>query len=184
MADELNQLLHIYDAESISIRATAWARRNSGIGHLLTYPVPVVGGIRGLQGALDKLVADGETFQRALFETHGGVGHISFDGERIDADVLRSMYRGRGYEKIFPWALSKIYFNGCAIADGNDGWSFLDTAGSVFLRMAGGVTLAQTGPGRIVLPWAVMTGHVVHFSADTCYSFILAGGAVAGHRRD
>jgi hypothetical protein len=65
----LNRLLHIYDAESYSIRATAWARRNASIVvPLMVYPVPVEGGRWGLRTALDKLVKEGLTFQRCLVE--------------------------------------------------------------------------------------------------------------------
>ncbi|HEY3621145.1 MAG TPA: hypothetical protein VGL12_01890 [Roseiarcus sp.] len=189
MADDLNglnRLLHIYDAESYSIRATAWARRNASIvAPLMVYPVPVEGGRWGLRTALDKLVKEGLTFQRCLVETHGNVGAIFFDDERVDESNLVQLYGNRGYENIFSHVMAnKIYFNGCYIADDGGGWQFLDTVGRVFLRRAGGVVMAQTGAGRHLLGWTTLTGHIIHFGADTCYSTILPGGMAAGHTTD
>jgi hypothetical protein len=147
----------------------------------MVYPVPIDDGVAGLQRALDSLVSEGKTFARCLFETHGNVGRIAFNGQRLDANGLNAWFANRGYEKIFPYLWTRIYFNGCNISDNNGGWDFLDAAGRIFLRLGGGTTFAQTGAGRIP-PWGLLTGHIYHFGADTCYSFWLPGGQFNGHR--
>lgn len=178
----IDRLLHIYDASEYGIRATAWARRHADLMSVVTvYPVAVDDGWRGLRKALDDLVSDGQTFARALFETHGNAGAIYFDGERVDAGLLNRQFVNRGYEKLFPYLWSRIYFNGCDIADRGAGWDFLDAAGRIFLRLGGGVTFAQTDPGRLLFPWSTLTGHVIHFAADTCYSSFGPGGRLISH---
>jgi hypothetical protein len=189
MADDLNdlnRLLHIYDAESYSIRATAWSRRNENIlATVMVYPVPIEGGRGGLRPALDKVLKEGATFQRCLVETHGNVGRIAFDDEKVDAIDVAQLLGNRGYENIFPNPMvNKIYFNGCYIADNGGGWEFLDAVGRVFLRKSGGVVMAQTGAGRVLPGWSLLTGHVTHIGADTCYSYILPGGVVGSHKTE
>jgi hypothetical protein len=180
----LNQLLHIYDASDLSIRYTAWARRHEDLlASFMVYPVPIDNGVAGLQRALDELVSDRKTFARCLFETHGNAGRIYFNGEKLDATALSARFANRGYEKIFPYPFSRIYFNGCDISDDNGGWDFLDAAGRIFLRLGGGTTFAQTGLGRIP-PWGLFTGHIYHFGANTCYSLWLPGGRFISHRCD
>jgi hypothetical protein len=151
----------------------------------MVYPVAIEGGRDALPTALDKLVSEGLTFQRCLVETHGNVGAIFFNNQSVDVGNLVQLCGNRGYENIFPNLMSnKIYFNGCDIADDGRGWDFLDMVGRVFLRRGGGIVMAQSGPGRLLLPWTMLTGHVIHFGADTCYSTILPGGNVAGHKTD
>jgi hypothetical protein len=173
------RLLHIYDADDSSIVATAWIRRHQSILDNI-FPVPINGGEYALRIALNKLVADGETFSHALFETHGDSGSIQFNGEDVTADTLMTSYVFKNYEKIFPYFNARIYFNGCDVADDPNGWKFLDAAGSIFLRIGGGTTFAQTGLGRPI----IFTGHVVHFGSTTCYSSFLPGGKLIGHSTD
>jgi hypothetical protein len=111
-------------------------------------------------------------------------GDIYFDDEAVDSGNLKSFFANRAYEKIFPYFHSRIYFNGCNVADDPSGWDFLDTAGSIFLKMFGGVTFAQTKPGYVLPAWSSLTGHVAHLFADTCYSVILPGGRVSGHVKE
>lgn len=170
------RLLHIYDADSLSIAMTASARRNTLWSRPNIYPVPIHGGRLGLLTALDKLVRDGQQFSRALFETHGNVGTIFFESEAITGDTWRSFYNNRGYEKIFSFWWCRIYFNGCNVADNPSGWDFLDAAGSVFLRRGGGRVFAQTGVGRPI----IFTGHIHHFGS-TRASLWAPGGMFAGH---
>jgi hypothetical protein len=161
-------LLHIYDASDFSIAATASVRRNFMAENI--YPIAINakhGGMIELMGELDKLRDDGKKFQRGLFETHGGPGLITFGGARITAKTLTNYFSRRGYERIFPYYGSKIYFNGCNVADSSQkdpqkGWEFLDAAGSVFLKLGGGFTMAQTGAGYPI----IFTGHVIRFPGD------------------
>ena len=174
-------LLHIYDSTDFSVDWTASVRNFSipGLGPGKNiHQVPVSDGISGLRRALDQLVRDGRSYSRALFETHGNSGSITFNGERIDGETWRNYYSGRRYESIFSlWGPSRIYFNGCNIADDPLGWDFLDAAGSVFLKRGGGVVFAQTDVGRVNF----FTGHVIHFNDSTKYSVWLPGGVFLGH---
>ena len=174
------RLLHIYDASSFSIAWTASTRRNTLWSRPNIYPVPINGGSYDLLIALDKLLKGRQEFSRALFETHGSSGAIFFGSDRITGATWKSFFNGRGYEKIFPYYHSRIYFNGCNVADDPHGWNFLDGAGSVFLKMAGGVAFAQTEVGRPI----VITGHVVHFGGKTAYSTWAPGGTFLGHSID
>jgi hypothetical protein len=173
-----NRVLHIYDCSDYLIAATAAARRN--IMGENTYPV-AVNGINDLTEALDKLRDGDHEFRRALFETHGSPGTIYFGGEPINAKTWKTSFAGRGYERIFPYYLCKILFNGCRVAeDGKNekGWDFLDAAGSVFLKIGGGVTMAQTGVGHPI----ILTGHIRHSGDDSAfYSTWAPGGTFLGH---
>jgi hypothetical protein len=170
------QLLHIYDASNYGIRATAWARRHESLlAAAMIYPLPIEGGWLGLRSALDDLVSKEEKFSRVLFETHGNVGEIFFDDDSVNTDLLTRKFTGRGYEKIFPLPLTRMYFNGCYIADQESGWVFLETAGKIFLHYGGNV-FAQTGAGRHLLGWTTLTGHIIHFGSTTCHVIIAPGG--------
>src|SRR5690242_7960239 len=111
-------LLHIYDATDRSIRFTSWIRRNSWGANV--YPLPIEDGWDGVVRALDNLVAERKWFQHCLFETHGGPGRIYFKGLYLDGKGITSYFGGRGYEQIFRFR-SRIYFNGCNIADDDKG---------------------------------------------------------------
>ena len=133
-------LLHIYDATDRSIRLTSWLRRNSWGANV--YPVPIEGGLEGLRVALRDLVSAGKTFDRCLFETHGSEGQISFGHEALAMSNIDSWLANQGYDRLFPHR-SRIYFNGCNIADNDKGWDFLDAAGRIFLRIGGGENLCS-----------------------------------------
>ena len=172
-------LLHIYDAADRGTRLTAWIRRNSWRSNV--YPLPIEDGLAGLMRALDKLAAERKTFQHCLIETHGNAGVIFFKGEFLDGQRLTIFFGGRGYESIFPhW--SRIYFNGCNIADDDKGWDLLDAAGQMFLRIGGGETFASTRFGSLY-PWDYLNGHIYHIASDTCYSRWFPGGVFRDHVR-
>lgn len=63
---------------------------------------------------------------------------IFFNHEPITAAVLRNVFARRGYHQLFS-NRTKLYFDGCNVADGNDGWDFLAAAGEAFLRNRGGI---------------------------------------------
>jgi len=172
-------LLHIYDATDRTTRLTSWLRRNSFGANV--YPLPIEDGLAGLMRALDKLAAERRTFQHCLFETHGNVGMIFFKGEFLDGQRLTVFFGGRGYEAIFP-RRSRIYFNGCNIADDDKGWDLLDAAGQMFLRLGGGETFAQTRLGTLY-PWNYLNGHIYHLASHTCYSRWYPGGVFRDHVR-
>ncbi len=170
-------LLHIYDAEDMMIRAGALVRWGWNMD---IHRVPIYGGQEALKVALDELVADGKEYTHALFETHGNSGVIFFNGQALNAEKLRTTYTGMGYEKIFPFWNTRIYFNGCNVADDPNGWEFLDAAGRIFLQKGGGVTFAATELGRMIL----LTGHIYHIGSRTSYSVFLPGGHLWGHVND
>jgi len=95
----------------------------------------------------------------------------------IDGDTWRNYLADRGYERIFSYWHCRIYFNGCNIADNPKCWDFLDAAGSVFLKRGGGIVFAQTKVGRTMM----LTGHVIHFDAETKRSVWSPGGLFLGH---
>jgi hypothetical protein len=165
-------LLHIYDSSDLLIDITASVRRVFGRDQVHRIGVP---GRFDLVDALDELVTKGVTFQRCLFETHGSSGSISFGHDALDGRVFRG-WASRGYNRIFELH-SRLYFNGCNVADDPWGWDFLDGAGKCFLSRGGGVSFAQTGVGRPI----IFTGHVVHFGAKVCKSVWAPGGVLAGH---
>ena len=43
-----------------------------------------------------------------------------------------------------------MYFGGCNVAEGDAGWQFLEAAGRVFLRSAGGVVFGHDSAGLAV----------------------------------
>jgi len=132
---------------------------------------------------LDILVKDGVTFGAAVFNSHGRPGTIGLDGSKITAFEWKTFFAGRGYETLFPSANSKVYFVGCDVADGNDGWEFLEQAGRVFLGGAGGECYGWTSLG-FAMPsylWGV-GGHAVHLWGNIRYVEIARGGGTIGRR--
>jgi hypothetical protein len=174
----MRELLFIYDTE-VNWASTTHGRRGA-------YNVGVSGGITGLKGELDKLVADGKTFERVMFYTHGNVGAIFFGDERnnrqIDVSVLPALQK---YNVLFPF-FCRMYFAGCNVADGDEGWQFLATAGRVFFPKRGGVTFGWTSKGFFdggnlikllaPLPSLALSGHEDHLWGDARYVFTGPGG--------
>jgi hypothetical protein len=165
-------LLHIYDSSDLMIDFTSSIRMVFGMDRVHRIAVP---GRFDLVDAIDELVAKDMTFNRCLFYTHGSSGSIRFGRDRIDGNVFRG-WSSRGWNRLFAYH-SRIYFNGCNVADDPWGWDFLDGAGKCFLSRAGGVTFAQTGVGRPI----IFTGHIVHFGAKVCKSVWAPGGLFVGH---
>lgn len=157
-------LLHIYDASYFLIVQTAQARN---AGHQLP-----VKDMADFLGALIGLTKGTENFDQILFETHGSPGHIAFNGEGLGAKGLRQM-KGFGFHR-FVKENSRIYFNGCNVAEGKDGWDFLQAAAEVFLNGKSGQVFGQTSVG-IGNPF---NGHVVHLWGSTRVLYIDSGGRV------
>jgi hypothetical protein len=170
-------LLHFYDDSDYMTRVTAGVRTvNRSLGMKSTYLVPV-DTLPGFLEALDKLVQDGKQYSRCLIETHGTSGTFYFGDDYVNGSIIRNWFTNRGFEKIFPFIGSRIYLNGCNIADNPLGWDLLDAMGSVFLKLGGGEVFAQTDVGRPV----IYTGTVHHWFDETYYSRWLPGGVFEGH---
>src|SRR5262249_31480945 len=128
---------------------------------------------------------EGKRFTRAVFDTHGNSGGITFNGQWLTADVLRDSFEGRGYDTLFPF-MGRIYFSGCNVAEGDAGWSFLEAAARAFLRRGGGVAFGHTSKGFAVTDWAAAFGgalfawkyggHVLHLTGESRYVGVPPGG--------
>ena len=112
------------------------------------------------------LVASGDTFDAAVFSTHGNKGMIFFGGEDVqDAGLYRLMQDEVDYGKLFPKFTSRILFAGCNVAEGDHGWRFLFAAARCFLRN-GGETFGWTSKG-FQAPFGSFSGRIGHPWGDT-----------------
>ena len=153
-------LLHIYDSSDSRIVQTANQR---GAANRLA-----ISNGNNLLGALDGLLAAGSYFDRILFETHGSPGKIYFG----------SVYIGAAYWNSIPGRFNRlaasscrIYFNGCNVAEGNDGWSFLESVVGCFMTTGGGEVFGQTSVGF----GNPFNGHVVHLWGTTKRIYVVDG---------
>src|SRR5205085_10190846 len=105
------------------------------------------GAVPVMADLFDMLVRDGVTFQNAVFAFHGKPGTLRANGDDFGARQWRLYFAGHGHERLFPSPLSKIYFPGCDVAAGEEGWKFLEAAGSVLLRGLGGLAYGWTSLG-------------------------------------
>lgn len=151
-------LLHIYDSSDWTIRLTAKAR---GVADRL----PIFSST-DLVPALDRLLAAGRTFDRILFETHGGTGIIGFD-DPTDIDAAWWSRIKNRYNRLTTTD-ARVYFNGCNVAEGEEGWRFLEAAAGVFLTKGGGQIFGQNSSG-FANPF---NGHTVHFWGSTRSVFV------------
>ena len=166
-------LLQIYDADDEDTRDTAGDRDG------VTKSVGVTGGVAGFVRAMAALVEEGRPYDRVVVETHGGAGFIKFADQKVWDITLKEKFTAN-YRKLFPLYM-RMYFNGCNVAEGGDylGWGFLEMAGKVFLKAMGGQVFAHTSPGYAFPGWVPLVGsHTVHFSGETRYVNIVAGGNV------
>jgi hypothetical protein len=168
-------LLHIYDP-------TAAIERTDADLEL------AVKGAYLLSEELDKLLVMELTFKRVVITCHGSPGLIRFDGNDCAVEQLKTYFANKQHYRLFPLP-TRMYFNGCQVGAEEKGWQFLETAGKIFLRQAGGTVFAHTTDGYLANAWGIFTslgmyagsyGHVVHDSDDdkTRYVTIGPGGAV------
>jgi hypothetical protein len=178
-------LLMIYDADD-------WLMRRTGRLRPADEVVGVTGGIKGLLQILDQFVAQKRVFGRAVFHTHGNEGFIALGDEKgnkiVSEDVLKNRFAGRKYDTLFAYN-ARIYFNGCKVARGDKGWTFLETAASTFLGRFGGTTFGHTEDGRPLTPYLGVFGGVAglalmwknrgksyHFTGEARYVYTSPGG--------
>lgn len=146
--------LYIYDVSSEIDRKQA-ASRFTGQSHVTTLPCKSVAEVHT---GLANLVAQGKSFRRVLFQTHGGPGRIWFDNDKIDAALLRKDFKGK-YNSLFP-TRTKMYFDGCNVADSSDGWDFLTAVGECLLPSGGGISMGYTSLGFGM--GSTFSGHTIH----------------------
>jgi ribosomal protein L35AE/L33A len=137
------------------------------------------GAVFSLAEWFDKLLENGTTFGGAVFITHGDSGVIRFDGSDLNVKSLGLYFAGHAYETLFP-GTSRLYFAGCDVADGDEGWKFLEKTGQVFLKRGGGISYGWTSLGFAVPSWfAISPGHAVHLWGDVRGVRITRDGQVA-----
>ena len=158
-------LLHIYDATDEKIRQTAEKR-----GVLTRKPVT---NVADMIDVFDKIRASGTRFDRCLFETHGSPGEIWFGEEELTAGYIENYLTSRYWDQIFQPG-SRIYFNGCNVAEGDGGWKFLNAAAKSFIKAFGGTVFGQTSVGF----GNPFNGHVVHLWGDTRTLYVESGGRI------
>lgn len=114
--------------------------------------------VDSLFAGLDQLLQNGQTFNRVVFDTHGGPGTIWFGDGSVTASTWRTRAGGR-YRNLFP-SFSKMYFSGCNVSDEDSGWSFLEAASSAFFGLGGGVTMGYTSLGLSTRWKAIFPKHL------------------------
>jgi hypothetical protein len=134
--------LYIYDKSDWIDRAQANGRFIDD-DDVLTIGVGL--GVQNLRKVFENLAANELRFNRVLFQTHGGPGSIWFGNEPVTANVLKTQFTG--FSKLFPHP-TRIYFDGCNVAEGGAGTNFLLAAGEVFLILGGGETVGWTTIGH------------------------------------
>ncbi len=153
--------LYIYDAKSkIDIRQAAG--RFSGQHDVLT--IGILKGIPELVTVFNQLLASNQHFNRVLFQTHGAPGAIAFDGVHLTTALLKSNFQG--YSSLFPF-FTRVYFDGCNVAEGSLGTDFLIAAGELFLQIAGGDVIGWKNLGHGMPGWMpFIGGHTLHYGGD------------------
>jgi hypothetical protein len=175
-------LLYIYDAYAPQLVGGPYEESD-------IHKLGIEGGPEPLFAALDALVKQGRTFRRCLWQTHGEAGKIFFAtkkppsgdftsltdiAKRVDSyfnsqqgiTALTFTSSNRwvdgGYHRLFP-EQTRMYFDGCNVAEGDEGWKFLEAAGKRFLH-GGGVAFGwdsfgiQLWKGRTIHAWGDARG--------------------------
>ena len=167
--------LYIYDHSSPEDRAQAEGRFSDDDDVLMVG----VNSREDLLAQLNRLVAEKRYFSRLLIQTHGGPGNIKFDGKPIYDTSLKSNYIRGGFHRLFP-LYTRVYFDGCNVAEGVSGDGFLETFGSIFLRGGGGEVFGWTSAGygmsvSMFIP-PFLWGHTVHFTGSLKKVYFRPGG--------
>lgn len=166
--------LYIYDGSTEEDRSQASGRFGPSEG-VRSYGVD---GKRSLIFILDRLVQEKAYFSRLLVQCHGGPGNLKINGSSIWDTTLRDDFSGRGYDALFP-LYSRIYFDGCNVAEGSLGTGFLEMVGRVFLRRGGGEAFGWTSAGYGMSGWIPFVGgHTIHFSGSLKKLHFRPGGVL------
>jgi hypothetical protein len=112
---------------------------------------------------LNGLIRQRMVFDRVVFRTHGyHTGIIWFGDNRIGAGSWPFLAHDINFPALFPGP-TKIYFDACETADGEEGTKFLTSAGQALLRAGGGSTSGWTSSGLAVPGFIpVIGGHTIH----------------------
>jgi hypothetical protein len=141
-----------------------------------SFTINVDTGVAGLRGMLRTLLKDGYSFGNVVFTTHGNEGMIFFGNEVIRwNDWYNAEWYGAGFDRLFPDHNTEIYFAGCNVAAGANGWKFLEAS----VR-----TLGRTGGGGVAVGWTSAgfswfpSGHAKHLSGSTREVMLVGGDSL------
>jgi len=119
----------------------------------------------------------GDRFDRIAIDTHGNPGLISFGKEGLDAGTFVNFSRQIIVPLCDPGA--HVYFSGCNVAEGDEGWGFLRAAGYFFLRGSGGRVSGWTSLG--FTQGLFDTGHTYHLWGKVRTAYCGADGQCIGY---
>jgi hypothetical protein len=166
--------LYIFDKNSLYDRMQSRGRFSSE-KDVVTLPTE---SRKDLIVKLNELIKKREVFDRVLFQTHGGHGAIWFDMP-IGPWGWVSLADEVNFKALFP-GRTKIYFDGCVVAAGDEGTDFLIKAGQSMLKAGGGWTLGWTGSG-FAMPGFVPLwgGHTVRLTTSGLKTIYFMPGGLA-----
>jgi hypothetical protein len=165
----IGDLLSIYDADDKHIR-------NFGEHRDAERKLAITGGLKGLVESWGEFIkSPGGFYNRIVFDTHGNSGRIFFTDEAMYWGGVRDIFGRYNYNKIFP-IYTKIYFSGCNVAEGDDGWLFLQEIAKQLCRSGGGVVIGYTSLGIATrFSWPRTPKH---FWGDARYVVANPGGVI------
>jgi hypothetical protein len=139
----------------------------------------ITGGIAGLKSSWDSFVkSPGGPYSRVVFDTHGNKGMIHFNNEALSWGEVGSTFGKYNYGHIFPF-FTRVYFDGCNVAEGDFGWLFLQEIAKTFCRTGGGVVFGWTSKGYTLNFWGHTAPHKwVHPLGAVRYVVAKPGGRI------
>jgi hypothetical protein len=139
-----------------------------------SYTIDVDAGVASLRGRLRSLLREGYIFDDVVFTTHGHDGMIWFGDEAIHwNDWYSGDWFGAGFDRLFPGQNTKIYFSGCNVAAGHNGWKFLEASVRTLCWGGGGVSIGWTSTGFSWFP----SGHAKHLTGSTREVMMVGGNS-------
>ena len=129
-------------------------------------------GIKQLQDLFNDFIIRGIAFRNMVFTTHGIPGAIDLGDDRITYYTWYNKFNSGHYERLFLDD-ARVYFDGCNVAAGEDGWKFLEAAARTFMRGSSGQAFGWTSVGYGMPSWVwFIGGHTEHLSGHARYVFI------------
>src|ERR1700682_4824157 len=132
---------------------------------------------------LNGLIRPRMVFDSVVFRTHGYTGVIWFGAKKIYDTSWLSLAVEINFAALFPGP-TKIYFDACDTAEGEEGTKFLTKAGQTLLRAGGGSTSGWTSLGFAVpgfIPF--IGGHTIHTDSEDLKTFHFKPGGILEERR-
>ena len=140
--------LYFYD--STDSRKT---REAQAVGRDQNYTVRGVTGFGEVLTSLDEYISQNLSFSTIYFGTHGTPGSMFLPNGSLtttNASSLATRSNIFGDQR-------RVLFLGCSVAEGDDGWRFLDAIGRYFVRdgLVGGSTSSTFGESRLPA-WGIL----------------------------